>query len=238
MANPSTPFIRARMDRGHLGAIWTPAQGNRLPPGVTFCIDNGCGPGKDGQPGTGYPGDRGYLELLSRMSAQARERCLFATAPDVLADAAATLERSEGFMRPIRGWFGLPVALVAQDGLEHLDVPWYSFDVLFIGGSTGWKLGPAAAELTAEAHRRGKWVHMGRVNTRQRLRYASWLGCDSADGTGMTRAPDKNLAQMLGWLGEVNGQVPLFTAATAGAVAPDPTVITRPGPAGGAPGNR
>jgi hypothetical protein len=229
MANPSTPFIRSRMARpGELGAIWTPAQGNRLPPGVTFCIDNGCGPGKDGQPGGGYPGDRGYLEVLSKMSARARGRCLFAAAPDVLGDAKATLERSAPFVYRIRGWFGLPVALVAQDGLERLDVPWTWFDVLFLGGSTAWKLGPAAAELTAEAHRRGKRVHMGRVNTRQRLRYAAYLGCDSADGTGITRAPDKNLAQMLGWLGEVNGQVPLFTAATAGAVAPAPTVVTGP----------
>lgn len=54
---------------------------------------------------------------------------------------------------------------------------------------------------------------MGRVNTRQRLRYAAHIGCDSADGTGMTRAPDKNLAQMLRWLDEIRGQLALFGSA-------------------------
>jgi hypothetical protein len=212
LANPSTAAIRAEMTGSRLGAILTPAQGNKLPPGAAFCIDNGCGPGADGQPGTGYPGDRAYLEMLSRMSARARTRCLFAAAPDVLGDAAATLERSARFVYRIRAWFGLPVALVAQDGLERLDVPWTWFDVLFLGGSTEWKLGPAAATLAAEAHARGKRVHMGRVNTRQRLRYAAHIGCDSADGTGMTRGPDKNLTQMLGWLREIHGQLALFGA--------------------------
>jgi hypothetical protein len=211
LANPSTAFIRGKMASGHLGAMMTPRQGNRLPPEPLFCIDNGCGPGKDGQPGTRYPGDRAYLEMLSRLSARGRQRCLFATAPDVLGDAAATIARSAPFVYRIRAWFGLPVALVAQDGLEHLDVPWTWFDVLFLGGSTAWKLGPAAAALTAEAHARGKWVHMGRVNTRQRLRYAVHIGCDSADGT--TRAPDKNITSILGWLDEVNGQLALFGAA-------------------------
>lgn len=212
-ANPSTAKIRASIAAGRLAAILTPKQGNRLPAKGLFCIDNGCGPGKDGQPGTGWPGTRAYLELLSRMSAQSRRRCLFAVAPDVLGDAAATLARSAPFVYKVRAWFGLPVALVAQDGLEDLDVPWYSFDVLFLGGSTAWKLGPHAAALTAEAHARGIWVHMGRVNTRQRLRYAVHIGCDSVDGTGMTRAPDKNMTQMLRWLDEARGQLALFGAA-------------------------
>jgi hypothetical protein len=111
----------------------------------------------------------------------------------------------------IRAWFGLPVALVAQDGLEHLDVPWTWFDVLFIGGSTGWKLGPGAASLAEEAHRRGKRVHMGRVTSWKRLRYAAHIGCDSADGT--TRAPDRNIADRLRWVNEVNRQTVLFGAA-------------------------
>lgn len=189
------------------------AQGNRLPPDAVFAVDNGCGPGADGLPGTGYPGNRAYLELLSHLSAQSRRRCLFATAPDVLGDATATLARSAPFFGRIRAWFGLPVALVAQDGLERLDVPWREFDVLFIGGSTTWKLGPAAANLAAEARRRGKHVHMGRVNSRQRLRYADAIGCDSADGTFLAYGPDVNLARMLGWLGEVRSQLALFGGA-------------------------
>jgi hypothetical protein len=56
---------------------------------------------------------------------------------------------------------GYPVALVAQDGLEHADVPRRHIDALFTGGSTAFKTGPAAAALAAQARRRGLWVHMG-----------------------------------------------------------------------------
>jgi hypothetical protein len=200
------------MATGSLGAILTPRQRNRLPAGALFCIDNNCGPGKDGQAGTGYPGDRAYLQFLSHLSAQSRRRCVFATAPDVLGDAAATIERSARFVYRVRAWFGLPVALVAQDGLEDLDVPWTWFDALFLGGSTEWKLGAAARALTAEAKARGKHVHMGRVNSLARLRYARAIGCDSADGTHLAFAPDVNLPEVLGWLREVNQQGTLWEA--------------------------
>jgi hypothetical protein len=209
-ANPSTPQVRAAMAAGRIGAIMSPAQGNRVPPASLFIVDNGCGPGKDGQPGSGYPGDRAYLELLARMSARARLRCLFAVAPDVLCDPAATIERSARFVYRVRAWFGLPVALVAQDGLEHLDVPWTWFDVLFLGGSTAWKLGPAARGLAAEAKARHKHVHMGRVNSLRRLRYADAIGCNSADGTFLAFGPDVNLPPLLGWLRDVNDQQPLW----------------------------
>jgi hypothetical protein len=221
LANPSTAAIRAEMASGHLGAIMSHAQGNSLPSDALFCVDNNCGPGKDGKPGTAYPGDNEYIAyLLAMAEADGAEpcdpdtsRCLFAVAPDVLADAAATLKRSRYMLPVIREVVGLPAAFVAQNGQEHLPVPWDDFDVLFLGGDTRWKLGPAAAALAAEAHQRRKWVHMGRVNTRQRLRYATHIGCDSADGTGMTRAPDKLLAQMLRWLEEDRGQLALFGAA-------------------------
>jgi hypothetical protein len=210
LANPSTPRVRRAMAAGQVGAVMSPAQGNRLPADALFAIDNGCGPGKGGQPGSGYPGDRPYLEFLSHLSAQSRRRCLFATAPDVLGDAAATIERSARFVYRVRAWFGLPVALVAQNGLEDLDVPWSWFDVLFLGGDTAWKLGPAARALTAEAKARGKRVHMGRVNSLRRLRYAAAIGCDSADGTYLAFGPDANLPRLLGWLRDVHGQGVLF----------------------------
>jgi hypothetical protein len=216
-ANPSTPRVRAAMAAGRLGAILSPAQGNRIPAAAQFIIDNGCGPGKDGQPGGGYPGNRAYLELLSHLSAQSRRRCLFAVAPDVLCDAEATIARLDPFSGRIRAWFGLPVAMVAQDGLERLDVPWQSFDVLFLGGSTEWKLGLAARRLAGAAKARGKRVHMGRVNSLRRLRYADAIGCDSADGTYLAFGPDYNLPALLGWLRAVNDQRPLWTEMTGAA---------------------
>jgi hypothetical protein len=118
------------------------------------------------------------------------DRCLFATAPDVVADAAATLELSAP-MLPRIAKLGYRPALVAQDGLEDLAVPWAEFDALFIGGTTAWKVGDAAAALAIEAKRRGKWVHMGRVNSLRRMRYAESIGCDSADGTLLRFDPSR-----------------------------------------------
>jgi len=188
------------MEDGRLGFIDTPAQGNRRPAGVTWCADNGCF-------GKGYPGDEKWLGWLAK-NAHAAADCLFATAPDVVGDAAATLERSAPFLPQIRG-LGYPAALVAQNGLEHLDVPWDEFDVLFIGGSTEWKLGPAARGLIQEAKDRGKRVHMGRVNSERRYRYAHEIGCDSVDGTYLTFGPDINLPKLLAW-SRLEDQMSLF----------------------------
>jgi hypothetical protein len=226
LANPSTGPIRQAMSEGLLGCIVTPGQGNKLPPPpVAFAVDNGCGPGKAGI-GAGYPGDREYLLFLSRMSARARERCLFAVAPDVVCDARASAVRLERFYAAMRGWFGLPVAFAAQNGLEDLDVPWCSFDVLFLGGDTAWKLGPAARALAREAKERRKKVHMGRVNSLKRLRYAEAIGCDTADGTFLTFAPDQNLRVVLGWDRAVNGQGTLWGESSQ--LAPSPSAVLWP----------
>jgi len=241
LANPSTPQAREEMSQGVIGCIVTPAQGNRLPGGSLWCADNGCGPGKSGQPGAGYPGDERYLGMLHDWLAEEgadpcdpdQSGCLFAVAPDVVGDAEATLDRAD--TSKMLGWIryaGYPVALVAQNGLEYLPVPWDDFDVLFLGGLAEcapcayvrpfsdrekvkrcpgchrrlleWKLGAAARALVAEAKARGKRVHMGRVNSLRRLRYAAAIGCDSADGTYLTRAPDRYLPVIIGWQREVN----------------------------------
>jgi hypothetical protein len=183
-----------------LGYIDTPAQGNRRPEGVAWCADNGCF-------GKGYPGDEKWLAWLTK-NAHAAPDCLFATAPDVVGDAEATLARSAPFL-PIIRELGYPAALVAQDGLEALPVPWETFDVLFIGGTTEWKLGQAAHALIRQAKERGKWVHMGRVNSERRYRYAHTIGCDSVDGTYLTFGPDINLPKLLAW-SRVENQQPLF----------------------------
>jgi hypothetical protein len=138
--------------------------------------------------------------------------CVFVVAPDVVGDAPATLAR-ESTTRML-GWIrhavGLPVAFVAQDGQEGLPVPWDDFDALFIGGTTEWKLGPHARELAAQAVTEGKWVHMGRVNSLKRLKYADAIGCNSADGTFISFGPDRRLPEALAWLNLVNSRVGLW----------------------------
>jgi hypothetical protein len=190
-ANPcaSGPVIKA-MVAGELGYIATPDQGNVRPAGVIWCADNGCY-------GKGWPGEDAWLQWLGRNRHDAG-RCWFATAPDVVGDAQATLDRSLPTMPLIRA-MGYPVALVGQDGLEDLTIPWAGLDVLFLGGSTDWKLGPAARALTTEAVARGKRVHMGRVNSYRRFTYAKRIGCSSVDGTFIRFGPSVNLPQVLAW---------------------------------------
>lgn len=196
-ATASGPRVREAMRAGLLGHIATPASGHRLQDGVAWCVDNGAYTGR-------YPGDDRYLAWLTARTAHA-PRCAFATAPDIPEDAAATLTRSRPMLERIRT-AGYRAALVAQDGLEHLPIPWAAFDVLFLGGSTAWKLGPAAARLTAHALQRGKSVHMGRVNSLKRLRYAASIGCGSVDGTFLAYGPDRNLSVLLRWLDIVDGK--------------------------------
>lgn len=190
VANPSTAAVRAAMTAGHLACMTTPAQRMQVPPGARWAADNGVF-------GAGYPGDDAWLSWLRSRTA-ARDRCLFVTAPDVVGDAAATLARSTPFLPLIRA-LGYPAAFVAQNGTETVGVPWDEFDVLFLGGDDAYKLGEHAADLAREAHRRGKRVHAGRVNSRLRWDRFEALGCDSADGTFLAFGPDKNLDECLSW---------------------------------------
>lgn len=196
-ANPSTPEVREAMMDGRLGCIETPKQGNKPVVGAEWCADNGCF-------GKGWPGTTAWLDWLKRHTDRLH-LCAFATLPDVVGDAKATLARSLPHADTLRS-LGYPVALVAQDGLENLPMPWDNFDVLFIGGTTEWKLGPAVRDMVGEARSAGKRVHMGRVNSLRRLRYADAIGCDTADGTHIIFSPSQNLPKVLGWLREVNGQ--------------------------------
>ena len=143
-------------------------------------------------------------ELLS-----AKDTCRFIVAPDrlvvrangaVTGDALGTLEQFPAWAAEIRQ-AGLPVALVAQDGLELwlARVRWDLVDVLFIGGSTEWKLSSGALTCVLEARRRGKRTHMGRVNSFKRLALADSWGIDTADGTFLKFGMANNVPRMLTW---------------------------------------
>jgi hypothetical protein len=235
LANPCGSESIAAMRAGLIGFIDTPKQGNKRPSNVTWAADNGCF-------GKGWPGDKPWMDWLRRQRRDV-DQCLFATAPDVVGDAAATLERSRPYLPLIRQ-MGYPAALVAQNGLEDLVVPWGEFDVLFIGGivecpehgprldaiktGTGchqrffcptceveifeWKLGPWAALLAITAKSHGKRVHMGRVNSLKRYRYAVSIGCDSVDGTYLVKGarknlPNENLPKLLEWVDTIRSEV-------------------------------
>jgi hypothetical protein len=127
--------------------------------------------------------------------------CRFVSCPDVVGEAALTdLLFEEWAPRIAR--FGLPVAYVVQEaGVEYepRGVPWDAIQALFIGCALDReKLGARVRDLVVEAKERGKWVHMGRVNTSRRVAYAREIGCDSVDGTKWVKWRKTYLREGLG----------------------------------------
>lgn len=202
MATSTSPAINEAMSAGRLGRVCTPAGGTRKIPPV-WCADNGAFSAK-------WDRDKWWAWLEA--NASHASSCLFAVLPDVVADWTATLERSLPWIDPVRG-LGYRVAIVLQDGCTAATVPWERVDAVFVGGTTVFKLGPDARALVAEAKLRGLWVHMGRVNSEKRLRYATHIGCDSADGTYISFGPDVNYPRVEAWLRGVTDQGDLFGGA-------------------------
>jgi hypothetical protein len=126
-----------------------------------------------------------YLARVERAT-EHPGKCRFIVVPDVPGDARETLSSWVRYSPRLRET-GLPLAYCAQDGLTRL--PEVEFDVLFIGGTTLWKTGPVAAGIIRDSVSRSIPVHMGRVNTIERLRYAYHLGVSSVDGTRYGIAP-------------------------------------------------
>lgn len=133
------------------------------------------------------------------------ELCLFVVVPDVVGSARRTLECFEVFKPDLAGW---PLAFVAQDGVEDLLIPWHGFDVLFVGGTTGFKTSSHAVDVVKAARICGKRVHVGRVNTPERMEGWLGVGIDSFDGTGLGLYG--HMRRSMGELFENGGQLPLF----------------------------
>src|SRR6185437_5357347 len=153
-----TPLTRFRLQR----------------PDARFAIDNGAFSRFDAD---------SFRSLLEREFPR-RKQCIFVAVPDVVASARRTLEVFDHWWPTLTSW---PLALVAQDGLEDLDIPWLNIAAIFIGGSTAWKMSAEAAAVIKAAKCIGKWVHVGRVNTPGRFEYFENLGADSIDGSGLAR---------------------------------------------------
>jgi hypothetical protein len=112
--------------------------------------------------------------------------CVFMTAPDVVQDHEATLLLFRAWLGTIQA-YGFPVAFVLQNGVTIKSVPWDSIAAVFIGGDDSFKYSLQLALIVKEAKQRGKWVHMGRVNTIERINLCNRLKCDSFDGTCYSR---------------------------------------------------
>ena len=113
--------------------------------------------------------------------------------PDVVGDAQETHNLFQEWNTSIQ----FPLAYVLQDGVENVEIPFDDIVCLFIGGTTEFKLSKTARDVVRTGQRLGKWIHMGRVNTDKRLKYAMLIGVDSVDGTGYLRYRSRELLPAL-----------------------------------------
>ena len=140
----------------------------------TWAIDNGAFSSFDAA---------AFKRLLARQ-AGSKAGCLFVAAPDIVGNARRTLEV---YGHVAHEWLaGWPRALVLQDGIEDLDIPWGKLDAVFVGGSTEFKGSTAAMDCAKAAKILGKHVHVGRVNTPWRADYWESIA-DTCDGSGLAR---------------------------------------------------
>lgn len=174
--------------REHLGHLLTPDNRNKISTicstGLPIAVDNSCY--TRCQPG----------KIAQLWGSVYGVPILWATMPDVVADAQRTLDMFAEWL-PVARVLNLPVALVAQDGLESLCVPWDEIRCLFVGGSTTWKESEHALSLADEARRRGKLVHVGRVNTQARETVCRKLRADSFDGSKYSMFPETYIHRCL-----------------------------------------
>lgn len=192
--------VRAMADDWPIGLMVQP--GNRVHSHIRlfphYAADNGCFAESKGKPFD----PAWWLTWLDRLP---REKCLFATAPDVLGDAEATWARSEPWLVTIRA-MGFPAALVAQDGFDPDVIDWDAIDALFTGGTDAFKLSEAAHHACRLANAKGKWTHMGRVNSWRRIELAAQVGYRSTDGTFVAFGPDIRVPELVSWLRRLETQ--------------------------------
>lgn len=137
-----------------------------------FGIDNGAFSGFQHE---------SFLRLLEREDDN-KERCLFVAVPDIVGSGRRTLEIWKYRDELCAGdW---PLALVIQDGMENLDIPWNELRAVFVGGCDPWKDSKSAADIVKTAQTLKKHVHVGRVNTVKRYARYAELGADTCDGSG------------------------------------------------------
>lgn len=186
LVNGATQTV-ARQPLDAVGHLLSPRAGNRLgtvtATGRMWAADNDAFLAWD---------QERYWKMLINISKADRSRLLWVTVPDVVGNAQETINRWHEWL-PQLDYLGLPAAFVGQDGLGAIadEIQWHELECFFIGGSDEWKLSAEAEDFAREAKRRGKWVHMGRVNSVKRMRHAMEIGCDSIDGRSFSAWPDR-----------------------------------------------
>lgn len=125
----------------------------------------------------------------------------FVTLPDCVGSAQRTRELFDIFYLQT---VGFKRALVIQDGIANVEIPWNQISTIFVGGTDAFKVSRECMDACKVGKLLGKWIHVGRVNTWRRVR--NWVGiADSVDGSGMSRF-DARLEEVLTYIKNENPQ--------------------------------
>ena len=203
LVSGATKTFRRFQGNRSFGCLKTPRGGNS----VETIVASGHHWAADNDAFAAWSAERFQRMLTEIHRATDLSRFLWVAVPDVVGDAQATVNRWHEWYPQIE-YLGLPAAFVGQDGLELIadQIPWNDMSAFFVGGSTEWKLSDAAERFVRESRYRGKWTHVGRVNTRKRIRHAIEIGADSIDGTTFSRWPDRYFPDALRWMREIESQ--------------------------------
>lgn len=194
LVSGATKTVYGYADNLFIGSLIIPSGGHdidRIPKGMKIAADNGCFGGLE------------IMKFVKMLENLRGHDVLWVTCPDVVADSKSTRERFDTWSPLIKS-YNLPLAYVIQDGEMIHRIPWDEIASIFIGGTTEWKLGEDVREITKYAKRLGKWVHMGRVNGKDRMRYANSIGCDSVDGSSFSRFPKQHIPWALELIEEIS----------------------------------
>jgi hypothetical protein len=177
--------VEKYLDNPYLGQFLTPRTGNSVErmqkTNLPWACDNGAFKGFD---------EAAYFRMLERVSG--KDKLIFVTMPDVVGDHIKTKELFDQYYEKVSA-YNVPLAYVLQNGVTVEEIPWDKISAIFIGGDTLFKLSKEARHIVAIAKDKDKWVHMGRVNSERRIRYAQNIGCDSIDGSGFSMFPGQKI---------------------------------------------
>jgi len=139
-----------------------------------------------------------WLEHLK----QAHQHCkpIWMVVPDVVTNAKETLDMWGKWAPVLRAMYpNTPLAIAVQDGMMPEDVLNLEIqpEVIFVGGSTHWKL--KSMKMWCDNFKR---VHIARVNTESRLWKCHNAGAESVDGTGFFRGDQKQTEGLYRYLEE------------------------------------
>lgn len=148
--------------------------------GFPYALDNGAW--SYYQQGESFNEER-FWGLLYAMGPAAD----FITVPDIVAGGLESLRFSEAWLPKLEG-FGRLLLIPVQDGMRPADVNGVLSNRvgIFVGGTTEFKL--ASLQSWGElARKRNCYLHVGRVNTRRRIKACAMAGAHSFDGSSVSR---------------------------------------------------